>query len=1071
MTLYLGNNRNLARTNSLTVSNIVASQAYYRTDTAGKLGGGSVVLSGDYTGQADTVIEVEIVDNAGSTRRVSAPVFFGVGNGVLSDLAATGAVAAQNFVATLEDLGTETRFAQAPFQGATLKARASGSGGNSITVAINNSALVEAATKFALQEPLRAGVNEYLGDQWNFGAPPLSADGTLPSSAPRLRFGSDPQVYRAYRQFKNGRYVYGFSPAPVRDVEAGARVKAITGTRSITITNGVTTDTLPSIVTLYDALSAIRDDSTLVAVDGVIVNDRLPGGQGVVELSVLTVPYVASLTREGTSFVRSQDIGLTVAATAPTEQLTIQCSDVSEPGSERWKLYGQVNGELADAITGVLYNGADYQFTIPQIPPPAGVSSSSASARLELVERSDAQDVPKLCVEDMLIGARARARTYTYEWKRRPSDCECGDVDGNPSDVLLGITTEGTMPTIPPALQSSLESLYGWQSTFIANNTALLVYSTEVDVNMADGTNGVVQLEQSGTASPYMRRLERVSAVLKADRVDIEAAKAVVSIFHTALRAIFDEIGSIPSAAQTEWSAAFTALQTDFNLIGADGTNNVGADFWRKYSTYVFRDTETTLAFNPSEYGTSLLTQEFDLYLERYRARMSKVLVLGGVEPNFEDAAQTGNAVWRDYGDAYWFDSRDGLLPIQIGHYYHAARMGFDAEGRQAPVSTQEFGIGVAIGCALLPGDLLHITIDIAGVMRATYQQGDIITAQITRGEPLPMAGGQTGDDTLTWSVIGSSAGRLADYELITTAPTGYSNGGLSFEISIGGVPFVLGDHFEFVIEAARWRWRRDAGAWSAAADVQASVVLADGLNAVFSGGAAPSWVANDRWTFTAEAINGPAQLRQPTAGRCSWANSTVINLFIDGGGIVVGGLLLADHDIPSDATILAEASNDNFSTIPLSRAIAWQSSHLLDVFDNAVGYAYWRITINRSGSANWLWIGDPLRLLIAGGAHELGRLTKRTRLPSFASRAGLGVEVEHNALTQDSVDDLEALLLHACSYDRARFGVVPNSDEGIATVVSYAAESLEIDDELGFQPRDTGRRLQRVAMTLEAVP
>ena len=37
---------------------------------------------------------------------------------------------------------------------------------------------------------------------------------------------------------------------------------------------------------LYQALASIRDTSVLVEVDGPVVNDRLPGGQAVVDLSV-----------------------------------------------------------------------------------------------------------------------------------------------------------------------------------------------------------------------------------------------------------------------------------------------------------------------------------------------------------------------------------------------------------------------------------------------------------------------------------------------------------------------------------------------------------------------------------------------------------------------------------------------------------------------------------------------------------------------------------------------------------------------------------------------------------------
>jgi hypothetical protein len=77
-------------------------------------------------------------------------------------------------------------------------------------------------------------------------------------------------------------------PLPVRDVPKGTIVKAVTGTHSVTVSNGATTDTVSGIVSLYDALAGIRDHSTLVDVVGAIVNDKTSGGQAAVELSVWT---------------------------------------------------------------------------------------------------------------------------------------------------------------------------------------------------------------------------------------------------------------------------------------------------------------------------------------------------------------------------------------------------------------------------------------------------------------------------------------------------------------------------------------------------------------------------------------------------------------------------------------------------------------------------------------------------------------------------------------------------------------------------------------------------------------
>jgi len=92
---YITNDRNQLSALGISATNTVASRDYVRTDTTAKAGGGVVSLSGDYTGTSDIVLDVEIVDDGGTTRRVSAPEFSGVGNGVMSDLSAAGTVDAQ----------------------------------------------------------------------------------------------------------------------------------------------------------------------------------------------------------------------------------------------------------------------------------------------------------------------------------------------------------------------------------------------------------------------------------------------------------------------------------------------------------------------------------------------------------------------------------------------------------------------------------------------------------------------------------------------------------------------------------------------------------------------------------------------------------------------------------------------------------------------------------------------------------------------------------------------------------------------------------------------------------------
>lgn len=1073
---YLTNDRNSLRQAAITASNIQASTAVYRTALS-RTGGGLVRLTGGYSGQADATFDVEVLNTTiVGTPRVSAPSFVGVGNGTMTGVVAPSGMPAQEWTVTLIDLGTDTRKAYVPFQGVTLRARASGAGGNLITITVNEAALTTAATSYSLLEPLRAGVNEYVGQQWSFGAAVLNPDGTIPAGAPRVRFGADPQVYRAYKFFRDGQYVHAFAPAPVRDVDAGAVVSTVSGARTVTVTNGTTTNTYTGITTLFSLLTAINGDPAgLLEVAEPVTNDLSPAGMGAVDLSIQTRSFVASLSRDGTQFVREAEIGLGVGATSPTETLTIRCADAGIPGAERWTVSGTVSGARVGATTGVPYADGGITFTIPVRLPPGESPAGEHTAAFKITRRPPGEDVPSMCYENLVAGAEAQAKTYVFVWERRPGEaCECdtSGIIGGPVDEYLGIDVDtggDTVASIPAALQSRTEDLYEWRSTFIAGNTSLLAHNATItDDSVSVGAVTVAEGEETGTKTLIR---ERVSAILRADRVDINAAKAVTAIFYGTIKRIHDDLAptSIPAPVLAAWDTAFTNLQTDFNVIGG----NVGAEFWRLYSAQ--QPTPSGAEPNALQVKESgrLLSRAFDLYLERYKAQMDHILTLAGIEPDFEGAARQGNGVWQDRGGDYWFASQDGLLPLFPGYYYHSARLGQSETGEPEPVSTREFGIGVDIGCPelLVEGDRIEITLGPVANLRQTYQAGDTIEATIINGAPVQLGGGQTGNDTLTWSVVGSVDGARANYGLNKLSPSAYLVGGLGFLISPAGVPFALGDRFTFRVEGGQFRWRRNGGAWSAATQIGATVALTDGLSAAFEPGSAPSFQPGDAYIFRAEAAFGAARGVVPTDERLVWTGATVIDWTPPAALRPVRELVIFDHTIPNTATLRLQGSNNGFATTPYDQPVPWAAGTIQHVLPATITYDRYRLTVSTAGSAQWIWAGEALTATIASGRRELGRLTKRRRLPGVARSAGQGVQVEHTALTQASVDALIASLSHATGVDAGRLGILPNDAEPSAAIVRLDADTLEVRDELEFQPRNTGARLLSVTLDLAPTP
>jgi len=1199
---YITNDRNQLSALGISATNTVASRDYVRTDTTAKAGGGVVSLSGDYTGTADIVLDVEIFDDGGTTRRVSAPEFAGVGNGVMSDLSAAGTVDAQTFVVTLEDLGTETRFARLPFQSATLVAVTAGDAGNDISLSVDSTGLANTLTDYATQVAATAGANDFVGDEWNFGAVTLNPDGTVPSDAPSIRFGMDPQVYRPYRQWRAGAWHYGFSPALVRDVASGTPVYTVAGTHTISITNGTTTDTLTGITTLYEALSAVRDNATLVTVEGAIVNDLRPGGQGITELSVQTRPYVASQKAEGTDYIKEAVVDVSVSTSAPTELLTIKCTSAAENGAESWTVRGQVSGLLGTATTAEAFNGGAYGFTIPTVPAPPMPPSSSISTNF-VSTRTDPATRPTLCVEDLLAGALAKAKTYRFIYRTRPAECDCADaeIEGGPNSEYLGVAPEEVDSMSEASRIIRVQRLTSFIRSFVRSNTGLPWQINDyVDGYLIPSGPAFARQDielANRAAQLYAKALEDIAggdlswpawAAATAIAEDVVREPTVDNGYRYAYSGgttgaseptwpptlggtvsdgtgTWTNIGAKPYAM---WDAAFSELQQDlFVLRGrayvdapaapswmastayvaaaiavptsrnghryavetagtssgsqptwptTGGTVTDGSVVWRDLGAYWSASTAiargdvmtphngrvyvattagTTAASEPtwtvrqdaaitdgsvvwtpinSPIGvdihapTEVASALSDSYINRYTSALNDVRAAAGISPDFDSAGLDGNNIWRDHGLTAWFESEDGLLPIQPGYYYHSARLLPDEFGRLVPVSTQEFGLGVDAPCQpFVDGDALEIIIDLAGVPRATYQQGDVITVQINRATPIVASGGQTGDDTITWTVIGDADGRLADYAIDLTAPAAYSDNGVGFSITPGSVPFVLGDAYTFRVEGARAQWRIDGGSWTGPVDVDGSVSLSSGLSAVFTSGAAPSWVTGDRWTFAVRAANGAVRSITPTGGRLEWTGSTVIALTPDDPADV-DGILFADHDIPADAVITLTGSDDGFATTPLSQAITWSAGHLW--MPIATPRDAYRISVDTSGSVAWVFAGTPFEAQLTNGNAELGRLTRRYRLPGLGRRAGNGVSVEHAALAKASVDELLQSLGHACSEDRRTLAVLIGAGTPEPALVRVTPDSIDVADTFGHQPQASARLLS-LSMELEAAP
>ncbi|RMW96044.1 hypothetical protein EBQ26_10585 [Allofranklinella schreckenbergeri] len=1048
---FLSGHNNAARTAALSASSVRASRAIERVRAA-RTGGGNVRLSGDYTGHEATAIDVEIVA-AGGIPRASRPQFAGVGNGQLSVQGVEAAAPLQSLTLTLADLGIPTQTASLDVRTVQIRARAAGAAGNQIRLSVQPK-LTRAPTDWALLSDWPAGGALQQGEQWDWGALPLSAQGELDERSPRIQVGHDPQVYRPYRVYKDGAWQFGLSPAPERALPKGAAVWLISGGYVVTVTDGQATQTYGDtgagqgeIASFYDLLRALQG-SALVEVAGVVAADRAVGGMAAIDVPLRTQAWLHSLSGK----VELKDV--TIPPLAPTQSLIVRCINADVVGRERWSVVGDVSGALAEAVTGQPYASAAARFVIPA-KAANRESSGEHSFKYQPMPRAEGEGVPSVCLRPFRFGRNAKARTVTFRYQLRPpADCSCSDM---PTPRLslscLGLDSSGGDMPLDPAHQSRLQTLYEWRKNFIASNTAQY-YAIAKDMDFAD-------------------------------LVTRHFAEALAEIYEVA-------------AALAEWDAALVDMRADLQgLEGLQWTDFSGSNL-NHYNNIDRLNNESIAVNTPSEllevYGDNkkswmrqtLSTRIADL-ARKYAARMDYCRALAGILPKSDTSSTDAGGCWIDHGGSHWWVDAEGYyLPAFSNKPYISSRRDADT-GK--PVSTMEFGFGLVVACPerLKEGD--EITLRILTVSgERPYQEGDEAVIQTVAGAPAWLSGGVDGTDVQTWHVLGSVSGSLPDYIVPTNgaaAPV-YNQAGVQLRLALGGIPFALGDAFSLSVEAGQWRWRRDGGPWSAAANIPATAAgddtsaapLADGLHVQFIAGAAPSFVPGDAYNFAVHqpwAVNHIHNAHERAWGWAGGAGSLTIDL---GAPTPIEAIALARYHLPAGAQVRIAIDGGAPHTLETSGPVAvW-------MLPAPVQAARLTITVAQAegGHIGWVWAGVPLST-----DHHASQC-QRTRRWAVGRAGGINPaglyagagdgwrlawspsDWSASRLVQDDMDRLMALLDWAQQKDEPLILVPHHRHPQDAALVRPGADALEITDQHAWQADDVQHRLLSATLELEPV-
>lgn len=1086
--VFIGNHLSVLPEATLTASSVRPASLFERTNVS-REGNGTIALAGAYTGAVETAVDIEVL-NGGASPDATRPVFAGVGSGTLEVTAVAPDAEVQEFVLTLTDLGVDSATARLDLGSVVLRAKASGEPGNLVRVSVLPN-LTRTATSFSLLREWAPGSAAQTGEQWDFGALPLSAAGELPANAPRLRFGNDPAVYRQYKEFVDGVWHYNVSPALERGIAAGAKVWAISGDYGVTVTDGVTPESY-TVNTLHDLLTALAS-SALVEVAGVVAADRRPGGASVIDLPLRTSAWAAAADG-GIEYLPGNG--------APTETVVFTCVE-SRAGADRWAVSGAVSGSLPPAVTGVTYAAGPVASALIPAKGKTGTVSGETVWKFTPTGRDDDSAPPSVCLNPVKLGRNARAGTSaTFVFAKKPeAKCKCdGKTVGAISDFLLGLEGSG-MSDLDPALQSRATALYNWRREFVETHCGMggawklhlfsdqigglaslpyvIIQGTEGDaLDYAAAFDGKA-ITPDGLVlwdSPTLPTLPAPGANGNTVRV-LGLPETGLGTQVTLDAPRVEKLVSRASLRDTTWlDTVVTALVEALAEVYTDATALAA---WDDY----FTDAQGQAAYLATA-GDDLSTEELvEALYQRQKSQMDYVRVLAGILPK-ADASGGGGAVWRDDPAAthWWVDPTGRYLPAFSNKvYYSCLRDTGSLTGKPgAIVNLKEFAFGLVVPCEhlLLPGDQITINVASVGAVNTSYQAGDTLRVDVVGAAPVWLTGGVTGDDTRVWQVSGSASGALTDLPVPAGGSASATRAGVSLTLSESGIPFALGDTFSFAVEAGRFRWRRDGGAWSAAADLPAAgeaAALFDGVSAVFERSDAPSFVADDRASFAVRQPYSPEGVRRFSASGWQWGGASAVLAVDFGSAQDVGALALVGQVLPAGASLLAEVSADNLTwstvAIDVSRRVA------VGFLPEAVSVRYLRLTLSDAagGALGWVWAGVPLATTLPADNVRLRHGWAMTRgasvnPASLCAGSRTGGEIGWSMLSHEDVEAVLALADHCQTSGEPLLFVPCHLYPDEAILARPAVDEIEVDDWYEYQINQRAERVLSLRLPLAGV-
>lgn len=901
-----------------------------------KKGTGNVKIQGNYDGALDAEYEIKINDTAFTEPVVSAPVFKGAGTGKIKDIAASG-LEAQKITTLLLSTGVSTQNAEVEIEGLLFRAKAAGAEGNGVSISIDNSTLVFTLTEYSTLKDLKIGDTALEGQEWDFDTKVILGD-IIPDTAHRVAFGSDNlHIYRQYKKFEDGAYKYYFILPIKYEVKKSSKIYFVTEGRTITVTDGVTTEEYTNIITIADFWQKIKDlpSALIEPVNSSINTSKTPSSPAVRELAVMTDAYtLPPYKAENSSEYAGELTSIVVKESTKTELIEIKCTDNAYIGEEIWDVKGSSSGELGQAKTGDFNDFGPVGFTIPQkFPKDWGSVKEDWSYKIDYASRGAGVEPPPICFA-MRLGINSIAQTLTLTYKKRPTDCVCPTVSF--SDRYLGFDEKGG----EIGMAYTIEDLVFW-----------------VDA-MAE------IMKEQFTIFEYQEGREGTPPPVEDPKIFSTPTREYFNNFKTLARRMM----ALPEDKPEDLAAMLTDFQTlvqslTLQVIYAGLPNNPYELTW----------VAGEWTGGPETYGSITNIQEISYDTDTYLALVEAILLYEktyGLKKNNVFISDDGSYQTSD-SEYFWeVNGSKAYLPAFTDvPYYSNVKSGCGCEGEEFYVNTKEFAFSISVPCGgtLLEGDVITVTIG-GRTYERTYQLGDITYLPTIAASDLNLVGGIDGDDTYVFEVKGD-IDSLPDYLLDRDNPQPYkgtkapawqaghpysltnyvkavtfngcryecttagTSGGtqptwpttpgqtvndngvvwtcriveLSLEIEDGIVMFQVGDSFEFNIEGGHFKWRKDGGAWSAAISISEDFQeLDDGLEIAFDFGVSPSFVVDDLWEILAIQENKAANMVTPWNQKTKGADNIVFSFAAP---VAIDSLIIDKHNFTG--TITFQASDD----------------------------------------------------------------------------------------------------------------------------------------------------------------